>query len=274
MEYMGSLRNTGTLYLSLLNFHNSGSTAICHYLVKRSNTYVNASTYSIKGNSNPLWITASSTEEEVELTLQEKAASRILQTWELIFPMPSIPTGWLRLRNDATNATLAHRFTHIPPFLIPVNPHQATELCNSNCYNGSCDKATQWALVHGQLHDLDLSEDDSTSNYYVIMNRLTGGLLADCGGSEGLTQVSCWSKHPTQWMKPNFVDNALWEVQAVAPPHIWGFRNRETRRVLAEIVDNQYVSCVDRSGGDRQAFIQWRAQSVGLIFITCLEYLS
>ena len=235
------------------------------YLETGSDTHVNASTYSIKGNSDPLWLTASSTEKAVELTLQERASSRILQTWELIFPTPSIPTGWFRLRNNATNATLAHRFTHIPPFLIPDNSHQATELCNVNCFNGSCDKATQWALVHGQLHAPDLSKQNSTPNRYVITNRLTGGLLADSGGSEGLTQVCCWSKLSTQWIEPSFVDNCLWDVQTLAPPHIWGFRNRKTRRVLAEIVNNQYVSCVYRSEGDSQAFLQWRVESVSPI---------
>lgn len=44
--------------------------------------------------------------------------------------------------------------------------------------------------------------------------------------------------------------------------------------MLAEIVDNQYVSCVDRSGVDLQAYSQWRVELVGPIFIIYLEYLS
>ena len=208
------------------------------------------------------------------MTLQKQASPRRLQIWELTFPIPSIPTGWFRIRNSATNATLAHQFTRIPPFLIPNGLHQETAPGNINCCSASCDKASQWALAHGQLHAPYLSEKDSTPNRYVLINRLTGGFLADRGGSEGPTQVCCWSRTPTQWIEPGFVDNSLWEMQVVAPPHIWGFRNRKTLRMLAEIVDNQYVSCVDRSGGDQQACSQWRVESVGPIFITCLENLS
>jgi len=66
----------------------------------------------------------------------------------------------------------------------------------------------------------------------------------------------------------------MWEVQVVAPPHIWEFRNRATRRMLAEIPNNQYVCCVDRSEGDPQACSQWRVELVDPILIACLEYLS
>ncbi|PUU76258.1 hypothetical protein B9Z19DRAFT_1088607 [Tuber borchii] len=216
-------------------------------------------TYSIKGNSDPPWLTASSTEREAVLAFQEKASPQRLQVWELIFPTPSIPTGWFRIRNSTTNATLAHRFTHIPPFLIPDGAHQETAPCNINCCSATCDKASQWAFAHGQLHAPYPFEGDAAHiNRYVITNRLTGGFLADRGGSGGPTQVCCWSRTPTQWIEPSFVDNSLWEMQVVAPPHIWGFRNSGTLRMLTEIIDNQYVSCVDRSGGDPQACSRWR----------------
>ena len=245
-------------------------------LTKGSDTHVNASTYSIKGNSNLPWLTASSTEEEeeegVELSLQEKPSSRRLQMWELTLPTPSIPTGWFRIRNTTTNATLAQRFTHITPFLIPDGVQQATAPGDVSCCS---DKATQWALVHGHLYAAHLTEnEDWRPNRYLLKNRLTGGFLADRGGSEGPTQVCCWSRTPTQWLESDFVNNSLWKVQVVAPPHIWGFRNKGTGRMLAEIVDNQYVSCVDRLGGDLQACLQWRVESVDLIPITCLVSLS
>lgn len=247
--------------------------SVTHF-VEGSNNHVNASTYSIYGGPDSRCLTASSTEKPVELTLPEGAVSRKLQIWELISPTPSIPTGWFRIRNTATNATLAHRFVHIPPFLIPDNAHQTAAPCNMNCCNGSCDKAAQWALVHGQIYAEYLSKEDSTRNRYLLTNRLTGGFLADCGGSGGLTHVSCWSKTPTEWIESSLVHNSLWEVQVMAPPHIWEFRNKVTRRVLSEIANNQYVSCVERSGGDPQACSQWRVESVSPIFITCLEYLS
>ena len=241
---------------------------------KGLNTHVNASTYSIKRNSDPPWLTASSTAKLAELTFNEQASPRSLQIWELSFPALSVPTGWFRIRNTATNATLAHQFTHIPPFLVPNSACHERVQCNMNCCSTSCDKATQWAFVHGQLHAPYLSKGDSTANRYLLTNRLTGGFLADRGGSEGPTQVCCWSRSPTQWIEPSFVDNSLWEMQTVAPPHIWGSRNRKTLRMLAEIVDNQYVSCVDRSGVDPQACSQWRVELVGPIFIIYLEYLS
>ena len=244
------------------------------YLAEESGTHINASAYSIYGGPESPCLTASSSEKPVELTLPEGAVSRKLQIWELIPPTPSIPTGWFHMRNAATNATLAHRFVHIPPFLISDNAHQTAAPCNMNCCNGSCDKAAQWALVHGQLHAEYLSGGDSTPNRYLLTNRLTGGFLVDRGGSGGLTQVSCWSKTPTEWIESSLVHNSLWEVQVMAPPHIWEFRNKVTRRVLSEIVNNQYVSCVERSGGDPQASSQWRVELVGPIFITCLEYFS
>ena len=245
------------------------------YFAKESDTHVNASAYSIKGNSDPSWLMAPSIKDVGEVTLQETASLRRLQIWELIFPTPSIPTGWFRIRNTATNSILTHRFTHKPPFLIPDDVHQATAPCNINCCNGSCDKATQWALVHGQLHARYL-EKNSILNRYFLINRLTGGFLADLGSPEGPTQVCCWSKAPTQWLEPSppsVVHHYLWEVWVATPPHIWYFRNRESKRVLAEVVNNQHVSCVNRSEGS-QAYSHWRVELVGLIFIACLEYLS
>ncbi|PWW73000.1 hypothetical protein C7212DRAFT_334152 [Tuber magnatum] len=215
-------------------------------------------TYSIRGGSSSAQLTASSASKTVELTLEKEAFPRELQKWELIFPTPSIPTGWFRMRNTATNATLAHRFTHASPFLIPDNAHQEAAPCNANCCNGNCDKATQWVLVHGQIHIDFLSGGNTTSNRYLLRNRLTGGFLADRGGPGGPTQICCWSKTETQWIESGFVENCIWEVQAATPPHIWEFQNRATRRVLAEIIDNQCVSCVDRSNRDQAASSLWR----------------
>ncbi|CUS12552.1 unnamed protein product [Tuber aestivum] len=198
-------------------------------------------TYSIRGDSSSSQLTASSADKTVELTLEAERVPRKLQTWELIFPTPSIPTGWFRVRNAATAAALAHRFTHIPPFLIPENEQRAEEPCNMRCCNGNCDKATQWTLAHGQLHIDSLSGGNSTSNRYLLKNRLTGGFLADRGGPEGPAQVSCWSKTQTQWIESGIAESCIWEVQAATPPDIWELRNRATRRVLAEIINNQYA---------------------------------
>jgi len=259
---------------SFLNFRNSGS-AVCH-IAEGSNAHVNTSTYTIKETSEPPCIAAPLTTGVLELTFQNGGSPIGVQIWELIFPTPSIPTGWFRIRNTATNATLAHQFTHIPPFLIPDNnnAHQTIAPCNMNCCNDSCDKATQWALSHAQLHAENYSEESSTSNYYVLTNRLTGGFLVDHGGSGGLTQVCCWSKTPTEWIEHSRERSSLWEVQVVAPPHIWEFRNRETRAVLAEVVNNQHVGCVTRSERDPRAYSQWSVESVGPISKAYLEYLS
>ncbi|RPB02455.1 hypothetical protein L873DRAFT_464790 [Choiromyces venosus 120613-1] len=218
-------------------------------------------TYSIKADSSSSRLTVPTSSAAVGVTLEEARSPRPLQIWELIPPTPSIPTGWIRIRNAATEATLAHKFTHLPPYLVPEN------VLDTYCSDGNCDKATEWAFVHALLQVYSRCGENGTSNRYLMKNRLTGGLLADRGGEAGLTQVCCWSKTSTEWIEASFANNCIWEVQPITPPHIWEFRNKATRRVLAEIIthdqnqnqnQNQYVSCLDRSEQNPPSSSSWR----------------
>ncbi|RPB02452.1 hypothetical protein L873DRAFT_1802411 [Choiromyces venosus 120613-1] len=216
-------------------------------------------TYSITADSSSSRLTVPTSSAGVGVTLEEARSPRPLQIWELIPPTPSIPTGWIRIRNAATEATLAHKFTHFPPYLVPENA------LDTYCCDGNCDKATQWAFVHSSLQVQPRYGGSGTDNRYLMKNRLTGGFLADRGGEEGLTQVCCWSKISTEWIEASFANNCTWEVQSMAPPHIWEFRNRATRRVLVEVIThdqnknkNQYVSCLDRSEQNPPSSSRWR----------------
>ncbi|RPB02449.1 hypothetical protein L873DRAFT_1787797 [Choiromyces venosus 120613-1] len=215
-------------------------------------------TYSIKPVSSSSRLTVPTSSAAVGVTLEGARSPRHLQIWELILPTPSIPTGWIRIRNAATEATLAHKSTLLPPYLVPENAF------DTYCSDGNCDKATQWAFVHSSLQVQSRYGGSGTDNRYLMKNRLTGGFLADRGGEAGLTQVCCWSKTSTEWIEASFANNCIWEVQPMTPPHIWEFRNKATRRVLPDQDQdqnqNQYVSCLDRSEQNPPSSSRWRVE--------------